>query len=463
MFSKRNVIVAIFTFFFLIPHGVFALTTTFTALDDNDWNNPLNWDNGIPSPSDTAIINGAVADNTGGAITITTLQAINVAEVGVNLTVTGTAEFSGNSTLTALLTGNASFTGNAINYDEIIGDVTFDDDSVNEGNVSGTATFRTNGYSTTNSEVEYGIFYDSSYIQGSVGNATFYNSAILGDSAIVTGNATFNDDSYSNGLIMGDATYYDNSYNFQGTVQGNAEFWDTTLNDTGATVEGNACFAATATNSGTVLGSVSVCDSTPPSVTNISVSSITKNSVVISWTTSENATSTASFGLTTSYGNTATSTGTTSHTVSLTGLDPGRRYHYKISARDALNNLTVTSDAVFDTLSSVRSGSRIKKDENKIINNVKSINQTDVRFLFTKDFKLGDLDFEVLKLQQYLNKIGFLVAESGPGSKGYETERFGRLTFMALKRFQASVGLPATGFFGPKTKKYINFMSLLNE
>ena len=70
--------------------------------------------------------------------------------------------------------------------------------------------------------------------------------------------------------------------------------------------------------------------------------------------------------------------------------------------------------------------------------------------------KLGDKDNEVLKLQQFLNNHGFVISLQGPGSQGQETIYFGTLTFNALRQFQASVGLPSTGFFGPLTLGYVN-------
>lgn len=85
--------------------------------------------------------------------------------------------------------------------------------------------------------------------------------------------------------------------------------------------------------------------------------------------------------------------------------------------------------------------------------------------LITKDLKLGDEDPEVKLLQQYLNNRGFLVAESGPGSLGQETIRFGAGTEDALIRFQEAnadiilkpFGLKeGTGVAGEMTRKLIN-------
>ena len=76
---------------------------------------------------------------------------------------------------------------------------------------------------------------------------------------------------------------------------------------------------------------------------------------------------------------------------------------------------------------------------------------------FTRDLWMYDTGTEVKTLQQYLNSKGFTVSASGPGSFGNEVQHFGLKTFLALKKFQASVGItPASGYFGPKTRAYVN-------
>jgi serine-type D-Ala-D-Ala endopeptidase (penicillin-binding protein 7) len=55
---------------------------------------------------------------------------------------------------------------------------------------------------------------------------------------------------------------------------------------------------------------------------------------------------------------------------------------------------------------------------------------------FTKNYASGDRGAGVKALQRYLNTHGFAIAQSGPGSKGKETELFGSLTRAALKKFQ---------------------------
>lgn len=66
---------------------------------------------------------------------------------------------------------------------------------------------------------------------------------------------------------------------------------------------------------------------------------------------------------------------------------------------------------------------------------------------------LGIVHSQVVELQKFLNKNGFTVATSGPGSLGNETAMFGRATKSALIRFQKANNIqPAIGFYGPLTR-----------
>jgi len=77
--------------------------------------------------------------------------------------------------------------------------------------------------------------------------------------------------------------------------------------------------------------------------------------------------------------------------------------------------------------------------------------------VFTRNLEVGGTGDEVLALQKFLNVNGFTIADSGPGSPGNETTTFGGLTRAALAKFQAANGItPSVGYFGPKTRAFIN-------
>ncbi len=75
---------------------------------------------------------------------------------------------------------------------------------------------------------------------------------------------------------------------------------------------------------------------------------------------------------------------------------------------------------------------------------------------FTRDLESGVIGEDVKALQIYLNTHGYILTESGPGSPGNETTKFGAFTRIALSKFQAANGItPAVGYFGPKTRALI--------
>lgn len=90
--------------------------------------------------------------------------------------------------------------------------------------------------------------------------------------------------------------------------------------------------------------------------------------------------------------------------------------------------------------------------------------------IFLTDMKLGDSSPEVLELQKFLNNDPeTIVAKSGPGSPGNETNYFGKATEAAVVRFQnkykAEILLPAglgagTGRVGLWTRLMLNKISL---
>jgi murein L,D-transpeptidase YcbB/YkuD len=84
---------------------------------------------------------------------------------------------------------------------------------------------------------------------------------------------------------------------------------------------------------------------------------------------------------------------------------------------------------------------------------------------FTKSLKVGSRDSQVKNLQEFLNKNGFKIAKSGAGSVGKETNYFGKLTSVALAKFQEANKdkvpgiMKEKGFLGPKTREFINSLN----
>jgi len=79
------------------------------------------------------------------------------------------------------------------------------------------------------------------------------------------------------------------------------------------------------------------------------------------------------------------------------------------------------------------------------------------------DLSYGMTSPDVMLLQAYLNSQGFTVASTGPGSSGQETTYFGNATREALASFQAAKGIvPASGYFGPITRAYIQHAMAIN-
>ena len=72
---------------------------------------------------------------------------------------------------------------------------------------------------------------------------------------------------------------------------------------------------------------------------------------------------------------------------------------------------------------------------------------------FTRDLTIGSTGDDVRALQQLLNDLGFLIADTGPGSPGQESTYFGERTRQALIRYQQANNIsPASGYFGPLTR-----------
>ncbi|HJU41525.1 MAG TPA: Ig-like domain-containing protein, partial [Vicinamibacterales bacterium] len=92
-------------------------------------------------------------------------------------------------------------------------------------------------------------------------------------------------------------------------------------------------------------------DATPPAISGVAATGVTKNTATISWTTNEAANSQVEYGLTTAYGNFSTLDGAlvTTHSTVLSGLSDGKQYHYRVRSRDQAGNLAISADATFTT------------------------------------------------------------------------------------------------------------------
>lgn len=94
-------------------------------------------------------------------------------------------------------------------------------------------------------------------------------------------------------------------------------------------------------------------DTTAPSISNVTVSAVSNSSVTISWETNENASAQISYGTSTSYGSTKTSSDQkTSHSFTLSDLSTNTTYHGQIRSTDGSGNAATSNDFTFATAQS---------------------------------------------------------------------------------------------------------------
>lgn len=131
--------------------------------------------------------------------------------------------------------------------------------------------------------------------------------------------------------------------------------------DDGNVVSADGCAFNCVVESGyTCSGQPSVCtlsggggpppDTTPPVITGIACSGQTETSFNATWTTSEGATSLVRYGLTASYGSTASDGAYVgSHNLAVPGLTAGTLYHYQVCSTDGAGNQACSSDQTCTT------------------------------------------------------------------------------------------------------------------
>lgn len=190
----------------------------------------------------------------------------------------------------------------------------------------------------------------------------------------------------------------------------------------------------------------------------------------------------------TNTGNTVTYSGSpVTGEVIITGLTNGTTYHWQARISNGVGQSTWVAmggnpDFGIDTSAPVpavasRPGGH-RQDISNLLAPVMSVsssttsvqNQTVIQntnpstssepsaYNFTHNLSLHATGADVKLLQQFLNTHGFPVATTGLGSPLNETTLFGPLTYKALVNYQQSVGLPATGWFGPMTRGVIQNM-----
>ena len=96
-------------------------------------------------------------------------------------------------------------------------------------------------------------------------------------------------------------------------------------------------------------------DTEPPIETQVAVGNITDTTATITWKTYENANSQIIYGYSSGYypwSSPILDSGSgmkQTHSITLTGLQPGVTYHYRVDSRDAASNLASLADQTFNT------------------------------------------------------------------------------------------------------------------
>ncbi len=120
-------------------------------------------------------------------------------------------------------------------------------------------------------------------------------------------------------------------------------------------------YTLTATNAGgtvskSVVISVSAApppapDTKAPVITNVSASHESGTKILITWATNEPSTGQVEYGETRDYGVVVTSNEdlTTTHSITLSGLEPNTTYHYRVKSKDKAGNEALSVDYTFVT------------------------------------------------------------------------------------------------------------------
>ena len=101
----------------------------------------------------------------------------------------------------------------------------------------------------------------------------------------------------------------------------------------------------------TLTGLQIASDASGPVISMVTSSFLTSSSALITWNTDEGSTSSVEYGASLGYGSMTPANPTldTSHSVTLSGLQGGTVYHFRVISRDAAGNLSTSDDAAFTT------------------------------------------------------------------------------------------------------------------
>ncbi|MGH7196419.1 MAG: fibronectin type III domain-containing protein [Candidatus Saccharimonadales bacterium] len=92
-------------------------------------------------------------------------------------------------------------------------------------------------------------------------------------------------------------------------------------------------------------------DTTAPVISNVASNNVTATGATITWNTNEVSDSQVEYGTTTAYGQSTPPNATmvADHSASLSGLQPGTTYHYRVLSRDGAGNVATSTDETFTT------------------------------------------------------------------------------------------------------------------
>jgi hypothetical protein len=91
-------------------------------------------------------------------------------------------------------------------------------------------------------------------------------------------------------------------------------------------------------------------DNIPPGISNVRVSNVGRTSVRVAWMTDEASTTVVRCGRTTAYGMKRSNTSlVVRRRITLTGLSPNTRYHYRVESKDEAGNMAASAELTFKT------------------------------------------------------------------------------------------------------------------